>query len=474
MRIAFPFLIGLTMIGCTAGPPPKFDTPPPPLPSTFAFMVDAETSADVDALLPADDPAYTKLAASALAQGPSLAQAIARIEQARAGAARASADRSPVFGADASAAANRINPDQFGATFPPGVSIDTQRVSYGTNVTASWDLDLFGRLRAREAAASARVDVATADAAVVRDALLAEIATSIIDWRTLAARQLALEADLTAAQTLAQLAGARERAGIAPEFDRVRAESAIAASRSRIAALESERTWVLGKLITLTGEPAQSVIATVQQTASPSAISPPPSSLPSLLLSRRPDVLAAAANLAAADADLAAAAARRFPQLNLSAALGFLAFNPSKLFDDDSLIGSAGASVLFPLIDFGRIQAEIDVGAAGKRIAFAAYRDAVFKALGDAETAYGLVSATDRELAAAIAEAETSGRAGRLADMRYRAGLSDFLTALEARRTADASGERAAAARGRAQRARVLLWRALGGSLGIKPPLQPR
>lgn len=83
--------------------------------------------------------------------------------------------------------------------------------------------------------------------------------------------------------------------------------------------------------------------------------------------------------------------------------------------------------------------------------------------MGDAEAAYGLVAAADREAAAAADEALSLGRAAALAETRQRAGLTDFLTVLEARRAADASGERAAAALGRARRARVLLWQALGG-----------
>ncbi|MBU2033234.1 MAG: TolC family protein, partial [Alphaproteobacteria bacterium] len=178
----------------------------------------------------------------------------------------------------------------------------------------------------------------------------------------------------------------------------------------------------------------------------------------------RPDVLAAAAGLAAEDAELAAAAARRFPQVTLSAALGLLSFDLGGLFDEDAVVGSAGGGLLAPLLDFGRIQADIDAAAASKRLAFATYRDAVFTALGEAETGYGLVAAADLELAAAQQERASVERAARLAETRYRSGLADFLTVLEARRSADASGERAAAALGRSLRARVLLWQALGGT----------
>ncbi|ABC64302.1 multidrug efflux system outer membrane subunit [Erythrobacter litoralis HTCC2594] len=448
---------------CVAGPPPEIDTTPPPLPLEFAFAPDAATGSAVASLLPTGDPAFQDLATLALQDAPTLAQAAARIEQARARAAGAGANRLPNIGANASVTGTRTNPAQFGTNLPPGISIDTEQVFYGANLTASWDLDLFGRLRAQERAALARLGAATVEATAVRNALLAEIAGSVIDWRTLAARQDALEQDLKAAASLARLAGTRERAGLSPGFDRVRAESVAEATRSRIAALATDRARIAGRLVALTGQPAQKVLDLLRQTAPDPAQPPAPMTLPSQLLANRPDVVAAAANLEAADADLAASAARRFPQFTLSAALGLLAFDLGDLFDEDSIVGNVSGGLVAPLLDFGRIQAEIDASAAGKQLAFANYRNAVFTALGDAEAGYGLVAAADRQLAAASREFASAERAADLADTRYQAGLSDFLTVLEARRAADASGERVAIARGQAERARVVLWQALGG-----------
>ncbi|KLE31027.1 multidrug transporter [Aurantiacibacter gangjinensis] len=464
MRRTWPLLAAAALSACVAGPPPEIATPVPDLPEGFAYAPEASVSAALDSLLPTSDPAFTDLAALALADAPTLAQAAARIDAARAGADRAGAQRLPEIGANANVTASRINTAQFGGALPPGVSIDPNQVQYGANLTFAFDPDLFGRLRAQERAAVARLDAATFDAVAVRNALLAEIASSVIDWRTLEAREAALREDLAAAEALARLAGVRERAGIAPGFDRVRAESAAEASLSRIAALASERARLSGRLVTLTGLSAQRVLALLEQPAPLYAEPAAPASLPSDLLANRPDVLAASAVLAAEDAELAAAAARRFPQFTLSAALGLLAFDLGDLFDDDAVVGSVGGSLLAPLLDFGRIEAEIDGAAAEKRLAFAQYRGAVFTALGDAETAYGLVAAADAELAAAERERAAADRAASIANTRFEAGLSNFLTVLEARRAADASGERVAAAQGRAMRARVLLWRALGGT----------
>ncbi len=453
----------LVLAGCVAGPPPEIATPAPDLPAEFMFATSGNTQTSLEALLPTQDPAFAALSKRALENSPTLAEALARVDAARAGANRAGAELLPNIGADASIAASRTNPAQFGADLPAGVSFDTKQTAYAANLTASWDLDIFGQLRARERAALARVDAANASAAAVRSALLSEIAATVIDWRTVEARLESVAQDLEAAEQLAALAGEREQAGIAPGFDRVRAEATAAGSRSRQAALASERNRLAGRLVTLTAQPMPDVLTALALESTELALASPPRALPSTLLANRPDVLVAAASLAASDADLAAAARQRFPRLTLSGALGLLAFDLGELFDSDSEVYSGAGSLLAPILDFGRIEAEIDAAAAEKRAAFQAYRGAVFVALGDAETAYGLVAAGDAEAAAAQTEREQLERAAFLAETRYRAGLADFLTVLEARRAADASGERAAAAIGRAQRARVLLWQALGG-----------
>ncbi|MCZ8370711.1 MAG: efflux transporter outer membrane subunit [Porphyrobacter sp.] len=462
--LAASALLPLALAGCVMHPAPEIATPTPDLPAAFFYTPDARTGAGLAELMPNADPAYRTLSTAAISDAPSLAEALARIESARAGARRAGAERLPNITADGNVRRNRINTAQFGQAGQQGF-IPEEQTSYGANITASWDPDIFGRLKAQERAALARIDAASAQAQGVRLALLAEIAASVTDWRTLDARAAAIAADVAAAERLAALAKVREDAGIAPGLDRIRAEATARSSQSRSAALESERVRLVGRLVTLTGQDAASVRAALA--SAPPALAPAaaPAALPSELLANRPDVAAAAANLTASDADLAAAARARFPRITLSGVIGLLAFDPEDFFDEDSLVGTLTGAIAWPVLDFGRVGSQIDASAADKRAAFAAYRGAVFQALGDAEAAYGLVAATDAEAALAIDERDQLERAASLADTRYRAGLASFLEVLEARRAADASGERAAAAQGRAARARILLWQALGGEV---------
>ena len=122
---------------------------------------------------------FRSLAAAAIEGGPSLAEAIARVEAARAGAARVGAERLPNIGLDASVDRRRSNPSQFGSNVPAAIQFDREQTGYSANLTARWDADVFGALKANERAALARLDAATASAEAVRIALVSEIAASV-------------------------------------------------------------------------------------------------------------------------------------------------------------------------------------------------------------------------------------------------------------------------------------------------------
>lgn len=435
-------------------------------PGAYALAADvvAENRDNLDLLLPSTDPAFQSLRSAAEANAPTLAIALARIDAAKAQARRAGANRLPTIGMDAGVTTSRTNPAAFGGNLPAGISIDRNQTSYGGNITANWDADIFGGLRASARAAQLQLNAATADAAAVRLSLIAAIAANVVDWRTLQNRAAVLEEDLAAAQNLTQLTGSRAKAGISPGLDQVQAESLVADVRSRLAALPGERAILIGNLVTLTGSDAQTVIASLAPKATTVARPRPPAAAPSDLLRARPDVAAAEARLAAADANIAAAAAERYPKLTLSDALGLLSFALGDLFSSDAVIGSLGATIAGPLIDFGRVETQIDESKANARQAFAAYRDAVFTALGEAETAYGQLGSIDLEGQALRRQREFDRDAEYLLAIRYRNGLSDFRDVLNSRRVLNNTRTQVAIAEGRALRARIALWQALGGS----------
>jgi len=454
--------------------------PPEPesvvLPETFALLDrEAATSGEPALLLPVDDPAFAPLHDAAIAGSPDLAAAIARIDIARAQARGAAAERLPDINFSATAERQRISSAQFGGGGngnTTGFRVDPNRTQYNPAISASWDADIFGRLRASERAARARLDAAGADAAAVRLALIADTARALTDYRTIAARQAVIEADLASAESLVTLTRVRSQAGIAPGFDLVRAQALADQARARLEPIAAERAATLAELTTLTALPIDQVQAMLAvggpdatARALPAAQALPALTVPSVLLRRRPDIIAAERRLAAADADIAAAAAARFPRLSITGAIGLIALSLGDLFDNDALVGTLGGEIAGPLIDFGRIGAEIDRNEAAGREAFANYRGAVFQGLGEVEAALGAIAARDAQVRALAAQVAGDRDAVALARERYRRGLDTFLTVLDAERTANASGEALATARGEAQRQRIALYRAIGGGV---------
>lgn len=452
-------LTPLLLAGCAS----VGEMPPRPdivMPDSFVFAPPAASSANVDAtaLLPVETGAFQALMKRA-DSAPDLAIAVARINAARAQAERAKAEQRPSVDASASAQEARSNPNQFGNI--PGV--DASRFSIGGEVSASWDLDLFGRLKASQRAAQRRLDAAGFDAEAVRIALASEIAAAVVDWQSLAAQQAQISANVKAAEERAGLIKSRVHAGLNPGLDAMRADAVVEGLRAQLAPIKGDQAEVVSRTVALTAAPADQVIADLDLSTSQWTGGDAPTSAPSALVATRPDVQAAAARLAASDADLAATAAQRFPRFTLSSALGLLAFSLGGLFDSDAITGSLGAGIAGPLLDFGRIQAEIDGSKAQTVIAFQELRKASFKALGEAEGAFGQLAAADRQAALLAAQAAREADVARVSASRYRAGLENLIAVLDADRSAYAAQQQAVAAKGRAQRARLALWQSLGG-----------
>ncbi|WP_176472948.1 efflux transporter outer membrane subunit [Sphingomonas lenta] len=467
----FILLTAFTLAACsTVERAPPASSAEAALPPSFALL-DRERagSGSLADLLPRQDPAFVELERRALTDAPTLLAALARIDAARAGVRGARAERFPNVQASGSVTRQRINPGaQFGGDLPPGVAIEPGQTQFRAGLDASFDADLFGRLRASERAARLRVDAADADAAGVRLALTGDIARTVVDARALDRREAVVRRDIASAEELVAVTRVRSRAGIAPEFDLVRAQSLEADARARLQPILSERAAVLGRLVTLTGLPTSEVQGQLAAPPGPGLTAVPALSVPSTLLRGRPDVAAAERRLAAADQEIAAAAADRFPRLTITAALGLFALTGGGLFSDDAIVGFVGPGLAGPLLDFGRVGARIDQRQAEAREAFANYRDALFTALGETEQALGQITAADARAVALERQAFLDRDAAGLARERYRRGLDTFLTVIDAERTANTSQANAIEARADASRTRVALYRAVGGEAGAK------
>ncbi len=467
MRSSIAVLAVLLASGCatTERTPPVYSVVLPP---AFAYQnAEARDAAGVVGALLPQDAAFAALRTAA-SDAPDLAAALARIDAARAFVRGAGAARLPSINASAGVTGSRGSQ----AIQPQNPFFDRDQTSFQTGIDASWDLDLFGRLRANQRAAAARLDAATADAAAVRLALDTDIATALIDHRDAAARDAIVVRDIADASDLLRLTSIRARAGIVPGFDAVRADALLKDAEARRPPLVAAQAEAIGRLVALTGKPTNDVLAMVGTAGASVVEIDTPAAVPSILLSQRPDVRAAGLRLVAADQDVAAAAAARFPRLSITGALGLLALAAGDLFDGDALTASLGAGIAGPLIDFGRTGAEIQRSEAVSREAFALYRGAVFRALGETETGLAALSAARNRSTALAAQERVDADALNLARERYRLGLSDFLTVVDAQRSLNITRQSTEAARSDVARRAVQLYRALGGS--PENPTAPR
>ena len=194
------------------------------VPQQFFYLPPTEARGAIAALLPNGDPAFTALVARVDAEAPDLQLALARVEIARAGLKSAQAERQPRVDASVGASASRSSPNS-ALNVPNNVPFDRTRTDYSLGAEATWDPDLFGRLKATARAAGLRLDAADADAKAVRLAVVTDIARAVTDYRGTEARRAIIAADLKDASDLVSLTRVRARAGIVPGFDLVRAQA---------------------------------------------------------------------------------------------------------------------------------------------------------------------------------------------------------------------------------------------------------
>lgn len=452
----------------------------PPLASAYP----SETTAPADAanrIEPDDwwrrfrDPALSELVDLGLAQAPDLAVAAARIQQARAGLRAAAAERAPNVGAAASIELRRNSSEEFDfevpAGSPGGFRPEVERYSdrYRAGLDARWDADLFGRLAASQRAAAARLDATTLDAQAVRLSLITDIARNFIAARAAAARLAVAEQTVKDARDLLEITGARRRGGLVTGIDVTRAESLVAETAAAIPPLDAERRARIAAIVTLTGaDPARVATLVAADAKLPPLDMLPAPGVPSELLRRRPDIAAAERRLTAANTEIAAAAAQRYPNLTITAGLGLVAGAIDNLLTGGALTGSLVPRLSAPLLDFGRIDAFVDLRRGEEAEAVAAYKRTVLTAFGEVETSLATAEAQRnrvRELDRLVAANRATADIG---DVQYRRGLADFLGVLDARRELNRSLDARVVAQAAALDAALLLFRSTGGDV---PPV---
>jgi len=312
-----------------------------------------------------------------------------------------------------------------------GVPSNTVTI-FGLNLNLRWELDVWGRIRAGDAAALADLQATAADHAGARLSLVAQTCRAWFS-ATAAAQQLAL-AEATVASMRATAADVRDRfrRGLRPALEVELANTNLANAEATLELRRNLRAASLQQLDLLLGRFPEGRLQT--PAALPDQLPPLPNGLPSELLQRRPDLFAAERRLAAAGCRIDAARAALYPRLSLSAGGGTNTLRTEDLLDDEFRVWSLGANLLQPLFRGGALLAEVRRSEARQREALAGYGQAVLRAVGEVEQALRQERLlTERR--SALGRAVTHARRARdLARERWQLGLVDFLAVADADR----------------------------------------
>ena len=409
------------------------------------------------------DPALATLEARALAANQGLRAAAARVEEARAAAGLARSAYWPQIAASPSLVRERTS-----STVDNPLP-QSPATTASAPLVASWELDLFGRIRRLGESARDEAAASAADFASVRLALTAEVAADYFSLRSLDRENGIVNDGVALRQRALDLVTARRRAGAATDFDVARAETELATTEAEAAALANRRASLQNALAVLLGTAApdfQLTAATAPLSVPPPAV---PAGLPGELLERRPDIASAEATLAAANARIGVARAAFFPAVSLTGSAGYASAELDRLFNADSRIWSVGPGVYLPLFQGGRNRANLVRSHAAYEEAVARFRQHVlvaFREVQDALTAAQLLAgqavAQERALAAAR-------RAGALAQTRYEAGYTAYFEVIDAQRTVLATERVSAQLDAQRLLNSVALITALGGGWSAGP-----
>lgn len=441
---------------------PKYERPPVELPAQWKES-GARFAEDGRWWRIYEDPSLEKILEEALQHNADLVIAAARVDEARAILGETRSGLSPQVDAQGSASRQRLSQET--ATSFPGMPREFS--SYRATVNVSYELDLFGRLRSGVAAARAELEASEASRDAVRLALAAEVAKSYYALRSFE-QQVALTGQtLKLREESLALQRKRKDAGVISEFELRQLEAEAAAARAQLPPLEREREREAAALAVLLGRtPAQVFHDDIRTNPSVGeALAPAvlPSGMPSELLLRRPDLVAAERGLAAANARVAIARSEMFPSIALTAALGVESASLSNLFTSTAGLWTVAAAMTQPIFAGGRLEARTEAAQARERAALAQYQQAIRSAFGEVRTALVAQGRARESYEAESTRAAALEDTLRLARLRYQSGVASQLDVIDAERQLLAARVARIDAL-RAQRAAVAdLFRALGG-----------
>jgi NodT family efflux transporter outer membrane factor (OMF) lipoprotein len=397
------------------------------------------------------------LAASANQQ---MAVALAGFEQARALVKAARADLLPQVNSSPIATRQRTSANASPTSAAAGRS--TTFNMFNVSADASWELDLWGRIRREVEAARTRFAASADDLESTRLSVRAEVAMDYFTLRALDAQWELLNQTVAAYERALELTQNRRRNGVASELDVSLAETQLKTVQAQIPAVDLQRAQMRHALAVLCGQPATTFALTPNTAGS---TNPPalPLSVPSEWLESRPDIDSAERRMAAANADVGVATAAFYPRVLLNGSGGFQSIRASTLFDWPSRIWAVGPTLQVPIFTGGRNRAQLAFTQAAYDAAVATYRQTVLVAFQDVEDQLAAQVLLERQFDAENAALNSARRTLDLSNNRYKAGVEQYLDVIAAQTTVLSHEQIVLQLRGRRLATRVALIKALGG-----------
>jgi NodT family efflux transporter outer membrane factor (OMF) lipoprotein len=458
---------GFVMLGCTVGP--DYEKPETTLPQGW-IAPDSNLIKTDGSIIQQNwwenfhDPVLNDLIVKASMGNFDLQIAEARIANAR--AARASADLGLLPTGEVKGAADRI-------AFPndlalPGLSNPLN--IYQAQFDASWELDLFGGQRRQIESASASLQASEASRDDVIISLMAEIARTYSDIRQFQAQLKIAQDTLEADSTTTNIARERFEAGQAPRFDARQAEAQTQLAQTQLpyyTNLLAQAEYSMDVLLGAQPGTAHSLVNKVEPipTSDKQLILAAPASV----IANRPDIRVAERKLAMMTAQQGVAVAKFFPDVSLSGFVGLLSTDAGNLLTVGSGTWLAGANIMWPILNYGTLSANLDAANAQQQEAMATYRKTIISALSDVERTVTAYIEQEKYWRSLEKSTKANQHVAVIAQQRYKEGLTSFLEVLDAQRTLYASQNQLIEAESKTTQNLIAVYKNLGGGWNVKP-----
>ena len=464
-------LVTLALLsGCAVGP--NYKTPKMPVPDTFSNGSQSNVTTNETAVTwwrGFNDPELDHLVELARTGNPDLRIATANLREARALRRNAVSDFAPVVNGVAGYSHTLSSQDA-----EPFASRSERNLAlYDVGFDATWEVDIFGRVRRSVQAATADVLSAAAQRRDVLVSLISEVARNYFELRGAQGELEVARRNADNQRETLKITEARRDGGRGTELDVAQARAQLNGTLAGIPPQEQAIAHAIHRLSVLTGQ--QPAALTAELTEPKPWDSLPPLiaiSNPETLLRRRPDIRAAERSLAAMTARIGVATADMFPRVTFNGSIGLEASSISGLTKNGADNWSFGPSITWAALDIGHVRARIQAASARTEAALANYEKTVLNSLEETENALVDFDQEQRRNEFLRESVKASESAATLARQRFQEGATDFLTVLDAQRVLYVAQNQLAQSQTLTSTALVAVYKALGGGWEVEFPEQ--